>query len=80
MTRHLSKANKLRDVNTIRSGAGNITVLKRKLTMTKSKSSRLSYILDEINPSKIDRCKSKNGASVSEVLAFLGAIRQDKFD
>ena len=37
---------------------------------TKSKSSRLSLILDESNPFEIDKCKSKNGASVSKVLAL----------
>ena len=31
---------------------------------------RLSQILDETNPFEIDKCKSKNGASVSEVLAL----------
>ena len=44
---------------------------KGKLTISKSKSSRLSYILDETKPLKKDRCKSKKGTSVSEVLALL---------
>ena len=42
-----------------------------KLAISKSKSSRLSYILDETKPLEIDRCKFKKGASVSEVLALL---------
>ena len=42
--------------------------LKRKIS--KSKSSCLSLILEETKPLEIDRCKSKKGASVSEVLAL----------
>ena len=38
--------------------------------MSKSKSWRLSYILVEANPSKIDKYKSKNEALVSEVIAL----------
>ena len=34
------------------------------LTMSKSKSSHLSYIFEETNPFATERCKSKNGASV----------------
>ena len=30
----------------------------------------LIIILDETNPFEIDKCKSKNGASISEVLAL----------
>ena len=43
---------------------------KGKLPISKSKSSRLSTILDETKPLEIDRCQSKKGASVSEVLAL----------
>ena len=42
--------------------------------MSKSKSSRLSKILDETNPSKIDTCKSKNEALLSEVCDYASII------
>ena len=42
---------------------------KREKLLSKSKSSRLSLIMEETKPLEIDRCKSKKGASVSEVLA-----------
>ena len=44
--------------------------------MLKSNLSRLSYILDETNRLKVDKCKFKNRASVSDALVF----RVDKFD
>ena len=44
--------------------------------MSKSKSSRLSQILDETNPFEIDDCKSRNGDSVSDP----NATQEDKFD
>ena len=53
---------------------------KGKFTMSKSKSLRLSEILDETNPFEIDKCKSKNAASVSEALVYLTVIQVDKFD
>ena len=37
-----------------------------KLTISKLKSSRLAYILDETIPFVMDKCKSKKGASVSK--------------
>ena len=37
-------------------------------------------MLNETNPFGIDKCKSKNGASVSEVLTFLTAVQVDKYD
>ena len=40
---------------------------KTEFTISKSKSTRLSYILEETNPFAIERCKCKKGASVSGV-------------
>ena len=60
MTRHPIKANKLRDVNPIRSDTGNIIVQKWKINNVGIKIIAFVYILDE----------SKTGASVSEVLAL----------
>ena len=51
-----------------------------KITISKSKSSRLLLILDETNAFAIERCKSKKGASVSVVLAYLTVVQVDKFD
>ena len=44
---------------------------KGNLPISKSKSKRLSYILEETKPFEIELCKSKNRASVSELLALL---------
>ena len=72
LTRHSSKPNKLRNINPIRGRTGNVTIQKWKIykKKKKKKSSRLSYILDETNPFEIDKCKSKNGASESGLLAL----------
>ena len=62
MTRHSSKSNTLRNLNTVRGRTGKVPVQKkRNLTMSKSKSSRLSYILDEANKFEIDKCNPKMG-------------------
>ena len=71
MARCSSKTNELRDIEYIGCRARNITILNGKLTISKSKTSRLSYILVEAISLEIDKCKSKNAASVSEVLALL---------
>ena len=42
---------------------------KGKFTMSKSKLSRISLILDETKLLEMNRCKSKTGASVSKALA-----------
>ena len=73
MTRHSSKSNKFREVNTVRGRTGNAPVQKRKIYYVKIKV--LSLILDETNPFEIDKCKSKNGASVSDALHFLMYFR-----
>ena len=52
--------------------------------ISKSKSSHLSLILDETNPFEIDKCISKNGASVSMVLTLFncssGPVVSDQND
>ena len=60
----------LRNVTTYEEERGTSPAKHGKLIISKSKSSRLSSSLDETNPFEIDKCKSKNGASVSEVLAL----------
>ena len=67
MTRHLSKANKLRDVYSIKSGVGNITVLKWKVNSVEIKIIAFVWILDETNSSDIDKSKSKIEALVYKV-------------
>ena len=70
MTRHSSKPNKLRNINPVRGRTGNVTIQKWKIYDIKIKVIALIINLDETNPFEIDKCKSKNGASVSEVLAL----------
>ena len=71
MARCSGKTNELRDIDSIGCRAGNITIQNGKLTISKSKSSRLLSIWVETISLEIDKCKSKNAASVSEVLALL---------
>ena len=71
MARCSSKTNELRDKDSIGCRARHITIKNRKLTILKSKSSCLSLILVETISLEIDKCKSKNVALVSEVLALL---------
>ena len=72
MTRHSSKPSELRNVYPVhvRGRTGNVTIQKWKFAISESKSARLLSILDETNPVEIDKCQSKNVASVSEVLAL----------
>ena len=50
---------------------GNVTIQKWKIYYIKIKVIALIIkMLDETNSFEIDKCKSKNGASVSEVLAL----------
>ena len=68
-----SMLNKSRHVNPVRGRTGNLSILLKKgeNAMFKSNSSRLSLILDEFNPSELDKCKSKSGASVSYALVLI---------
>ena len=77
MTRNSIKSNKLRNVNTVRDGTGNE---KREIYYVKIKVIALIIFLDETNPFEIDKCKSKNGASVFEALALLIVIQVEKYD
>ena len=72
MTRHSSKPNKLRNVNPVRDSAVNVTIQKWKIYYIKIKIIALIINLDETDPFEIDtcKCKSKDGASVSELLAL----------
>ena len=53
---------------------------KENLQSRKQNRRGLSYILYEINPSKIDKCKSKNGVPVSVEFTLLIETLKDKFD
>ena len=80
MTRHSSKPNRLRDVNPVRGRTGNVIIQKWKMYDIKIKVNALIINLDETNPFEIDKCKSKNEASVSEVLALFICSSADKYD
>ena len=71
MARCSSITNELKDIDSIGCRARNITIKNGKLTISKPKSYRLSYILVETISLEIDKCKSKNAASLSEVLVLL---------
>ena len=69
MTRHSSKSNKLKNVNPVRGRTGNVSIQRRIIYYVKIKV--ISAInLDETNPFEIDKCKTKNEASVSDALAL----------
>ena len=67
MTKHSSNPNKLRNVNPVRYRTGNVTIQNWKIYYIKIKVITLNINLDETSLFEIDKCKSKNGASVSEV-------------
>ena len=68
MARHSSKSSKLG--NTVRGITGNGPIQKRKIYYIKIKVIALIINFDETNPFEIDKCKSRNGASVLEALAL----------
>ena len=70
MTRQSSKSNKLRNVDTVRRRTGYVHIQKRKKYYVKIKVIALIIILDETNPFEIDKCISRNKASISEALAL----------
>ena len=70
MTRHSGEPNKLRDINTVGCSTRNISIQVREIYNLKIKIIALIIIFFEISPSKIDKCKSKNGASVSDEFAL----------
>ena len=69
-----SKPNKLRNVYTIRSTTRNVTIQKRKIYHIKIKVIALIINLEETNPFATERCRSKKGASVFEILALFNWI------
>ena len=75
-----SKPNKLQNVHTMRSTTRNVTIQKRKIYYVKVKVIALIIIIEETNPFATERCKSKKGASVSEILALFNVVQVDKFD
>ena len=69
MTGHSRKTNKLRNIKHHRM-SNEEPSRNGRFTISKSKSSRLSKILVLKNPSDVHKCKSKNDASVSAMLAL----------
>ena len=72
MTRQSSKSNKLRNVSAVRGRTGNVPIQKKKENLLCQNLSHFVYhkFFDKTNPFEIDKCKSRNGASVSEALAL----------
>ena len=66
MTGHCSKANKLRNVNTLRGRTGNVPIQKGKIYYVKIKVIALIIYFGLNKPFEIDKCKSQNGASVQK--------------
>ena len=65
-----SKSNTLQNVYNIRSTTRNVAILKRKIYYVKTKVIALIINFRRKIPFATERCKSKKGASVSEVLAL----------
>ena len=71
MARCSSKTNELRYIDSVGCRAKNITIYKGKLTISNQSCHVYHRIFVETISLEIDKCKSKNVASISEVLALL---------